>query len=76
MNIHTITYDDFGYCSSLTSVILLNSVVTISFDAFVKCTKLANISIPYGVTSIGSSSFKYCIMESIFLPESITSIGS
>ena len=67
----------FGYCSSLTSVTLPNSVTSIGSSVFYNCSKLTSITIPNSITSIGSSAFFNCSkLTSITIPNSVTSIGS
>jgi uncharacterized repeat protein (TIGR03803 family) len=46
--------------SSLTSVMIPNSVTGIGDGAFYHCSSLTNITIPNSVTSIGSYAFCYC----------------
>ena len=48
-------------CSSLTSIIIPNSVTSIGEYAFYNCTGLTSITIPESVTSIGGGAFKGCI---------------
>ena len=48
-------------CSSLTEVIIPDSVISIGVRAFSGCTKLANVTIGSGVESIGASAFQICI---------------
>ena len=67
----------FCNCSSLTSVVIPDSVTSISDYAFNNCSSLTSIAIPKSVTSIGSSAFNNCSrLTSIAIPESVTSIGS
>ncbi|KRP33955.1 MAG: hypothetical protein ABS34_13360 [Opitutaceae bacterium BACL24 MAG-120322-bin51] len=70
---------DFAFfgCSSLTSVIIPNSVTTIGNSAFFFCIGLTSIIIPDSVTSIGSNAFRDCSsLTSVTIPNSVTSIGS
>ena len=67
----------FYNCSSLTSVVIGNSVTSIGSSAFYGCTSLTSVVIGDSVTSIGSSAFSYCTsLASIVIPNSVTSIGS
>ena len=67
----------FGYCSSLTSVTLPNSITSIGSSAFYDCSKLTSITIPDSVTSIGDKAFRDCSsLTAITIPNSVTSIGS
>ena len=47
----------FGWCSSLTSITIPNSVTYIGYMAFRDCSSLASITIPNSVTSIGEYAF-------------------
>ena len=72
----TIGVNAFGYCTSLTSITIPNSVTSIGNYALEYCTSLTSITIPDSVASIGNGAFYYCdILESITIPEGITSIG-
>ena len=67
--------DAFYGCTSLTSVVIPNSVIKIEFNAFYGCTSLTSITIPDTVTSIGSYAFKDCIsLSSIKIPNSVIEI--
>ncbi len=67
----------FRECTSLTSVVIGDSVTSIGTAAFYKCTNLTSINIPDSVTSIGGNAFCYCpSLTSIKIPDSVTSIGS
>ena len=50
----------FLNCSSLTSIVIPESVTSIEYTAFVNCTSLSSIVIPESVTSIGSRAFDGC----------------
>ena len=50
----------FDNCTSLTSILIPNSVVSIMDYAFGGCTGLTSITIPDSVTSIGDSAFRGC----------------
>ena len=47
-------------CSSLTSVVIPNSVTTIGNGAFLGCSNLTSVTIPNSVTSIENSAFYNC----------------
>ncbi len=67
----------FVDCTSLTSVIIPNSVTLIGTYAFTNCSSLASISIPNSVTLIGDSAFYNCTsLVSVTIPNSVTLIGN
>ena len=67
----------FEYCSSLTSVVIPDSVTSIGGSAFSGCSGLKSVVIPDSVTSIGDTAFAYCrSLTSIVIPDSVTSIGN
>ena len=67
----------FSYCSSLTEIIIPDSVTSIGNSAFSNCSNLTSIIIPDSVTSIGSSAFSSCSsLTSITIGNSVTSIGN
>jgi len=62
--------------TSVTSVVIPNSVTSIGNQAFYSCTGLTSITIPNSVTSIGDYAFSNCInLKSITFGNSVTSIG-
>ena len=69
----------FSGCSSLTSIVIPDSVASIGKQAFSGCSNLTSIIIPSSVTSIGDYAFNGCgSLKSISLAEGskLTSIGS
>jgi hypothetical protein len=61
--------------SSLTDVIIPNSVTSIGNDAFAGCTNLAGMIIPGGVTNLGVSAFAGCAsLTSVTIPGSVASV--
>ena len=66
----------FGWCGSLISINIPNSVTTIGEDAFCGCRFLFSINIPNSVTTIGAGAFRDCdSLTSINIPNSVTTIG-
>ena len=66
----------FQECSSLTSIVIPNSVTSIGSYAFEGCSSLTSIVIPNSVTSIGLAAFRNCShLTSIDIPNSVTSIS-
>ena len=66
----------FSGCSSLTSIVIPDSVTSINVGTFSGCSSLASIVIPDSVTSIGEEAFSECSgLTSIVIPDSVTSIG-
>jgi Flp pilus assembly protein protease CpaA len=65
----------FMDCSSLTSVVIPNSVTDIQF-AFSGCSSLTSIEIPNSVNTIGDYAFENCYsLNSVIIGNSVTSIG-
>ena len=65
----------FNGCSSLTSIVIPDSVTSIGLWAFSGCSSLTSIVIPDSVTNIGSSAFSGCSsLTSIVIPDGVTSI--
>lgn len=66
----------FKACTSLTSVIIPNSVTDLGEQSFIYCTGLTSIDIPNTVTNIGENAFRQCYaLKSITIPSSVISIG-
>ena len=66
----------FEDCSSLTSIVIPDSVTSIGSGAFYYCTSLTSMVIPDGVTSIAWRAFRFCkSLTSIVIPDGVTSIG-
>ena len=67
----------FYHCSSLTSVVIPDSVISIGYGAFYWCNSLTSVTIGDSVTSIGNYAFYNCRrLTSVTMGDSVTSIGS
>ncbi|MCD7775026.1 MAG: leucine-rich repeat protein [Clostridiales bacterium] len=67
--------DAFGKCTSLTSVVIPDSVTGIFLGAFSDCPSLTSVTIGDSVTKIGWYAFFGTALTSITIPDSVTSIG-
>ena len=66
----------FQSCSSLKSIIILDSVTSIGIGAFSYCGNLTSVSIGNSVTSIAEHMFDSCSsLVSVTIPNSVTFIG-
>lgn len=71
---HSVGYCAFDGCSSLTEVVIPESVNRIRYAAFRDCTALETLSIPGGVTAIEGMAFSGSGLKSIVIPEGVTTI--
>ena len=79
-NIHEDTViiylDAFSGCSSLSEIVIPDSVTSIGNSAFFECCSLSSVVIGDSVTTIGDYAFSRCGgLTSIVIPDSVTSIG-
>jgi len=66
----------FSNKSSITSVIIGDSITSIGDNAFYGCTGLTSVTIGNSVTRIGQSAFSGCTsLTSLTIPDSVTNIG-
>jgi len=72
----TIATEAFAGCTTITNIIIPNSVRTVGQSAFANCYALTNVAFPEGVESIDSGAFFASGIQSIVLPKSITHLGS
>ena len=71
-----IGYAAFINCTSLSSIIIPNSVKSTGYSVFSNCTSLSSITIPNSVKDIGESVFHGCTsLSSITIPNSVKDIG-
>jgi hypothetical protein len=68
------SYSFYG-CSHLTSVMFPNTLTRIGNGAFALCSALTSITLPSKLTQIGYLAFSQTGLESIVIPESVTTIG-
>ena len=68
--------ESFYVCTTLTSIIIPNSVTSIGDFSFVECENLTNITLSNSIISIGLAAFQSCTsLTSITFPDSVTTIG-
>lgn len=67
----------FNGRSSLTNIIIPNTVKCIGSRAFRKCSGLTNVTIGNSVTCIGDEAFRYCTgLTNVNIPDSVLTIGN
>jgi len=66
----------FMYCSSLTSMVLPDSLTQLGDVAFDQCSSLTSVVLPDSLTQLGMAAFHECTsLMSVVLPDSITQVG-
>ena len=66
----------FRYCRALQSVDVPSSVTSIGHDGFADCTSLRSVTLREGLKSIKSGAFARTCLNSIVLPDGLTSIDA
>lgn len=66
----------FMYCYGLENINIPAGTKHIGQGAFMGCEAIKNIVIPYGITEIKNQTFLFCGMQSITIPDTVTSIGN
>lgn len=65
----------FGYCTSLETVVIPNSVTFLGDSAFSGCHSLKQINIPNGISELNFGLFWDCkALDNIVIPDSVTTI--
>jgi hypothetical protein len=73
----TIAFEAFSSNSTLSSVVIPNSVLKIGDYAFLICSNLLDVTIGYGVTNIGNGAFSGCNSLAVCtIPNSVINIGT
>ncbi len=66
----------FRFCSSITNVVIPESVTNIGDEAFSLCYRITTIQIPNHVSTIGGNAFQACRFTNIVIPASVNYIGT
>ena len=76
MGVTCIGDNAFEECTSLTDIVIPNSVTSIGGGAFSGCSGLTSVTIPERLTCIEWGTFRNCSsLTSVIIPGSVTSIG-
>lgn len=75
-NIVGIGHEAFGYCNSLQSIVIPNSVTTITNHAFASCENLESVQLSNNLKRIEWATFSSCYnLKSIIIPDGVDFIG-
>lgn len=75
-NIVEIGHEAFGYCNSLQSIVIPNSVTTITNHAFASCENLESVQLSNNLKRIEWATFSSCYnLKSIIIPDGVDFIG-
>lgn len=66
----------FYACTQIESVMFPSSLTTINSSSFNGCSNIKEIYIPEGVRSIAQNAFYNCPISTIYIPSSLTSLGT
>ena len=66
----------FASCGSLSEAKLSKSITAVPDECFAACSDLKDALLPAGLTSIGSEAFYGCGELTLFVPDTVTEIGS
>ena len=76
LDIHTIGYQAFQHCNTITALEIPSSVKIIDKAAFNGCANLTYVKLPTGIQSISDMAFLYChSLKEIDIPPSVKAIG-
>ncbi len=73
---YSVGYPWFSYRSSISTIIIGNSITSIGVYAFYNCQSLTSVNIGNSVTDIGNATFANCrALALVNIPNTVTSIG-
>ena len=66
----------FSFCSTLTSIMLPNTITTLGESVFYQCVYLSSVTLPNNISSITYNMFSRCSrLQSIVIPSSVSRVG-